>query len=139
MWRAIAIGVSEGRIAKLARATGLCRDLDVVIDLLNELLPSLPKGEQKVVSRALLQLGKDRGAAFAELSNTWRSATSKNLIAELGSFCAQVCVMCVFVYACSPQPTVFVSLAPLMLVHNPLRLGYSNGHTYVCAHSRCHS
>jgi len=82
-------GVSEGRIAKLARATGLCRDLDVVIDLLNELLPTLPKGEQKVVTRALEQLGKDRGAAFAELSNTWRSAASKTLISEIGAFCAQ--------------------------------------------------
>ena len=51
--------VDRGRIAAVARRTGLCRDLDVLrLRLQDQLLPNLPESEQRSMEAAMKRLGR---------------------------------------------------------------------------------
>ena len=60
--------VDRGRIAAVARRTGLCRDLDVLrLRLQDQLLPNLPESEPRSMEAAMKRLGRDRAQAFEAL------------------------------------------------------------------------
>lgn len=64
-------GISERRIARVARRTGLCRDLDVLRERLEtRLLPSLPDSEAKALRPVMKQLTRDRRRAFEGLEES---------------------------------------------------------------------
>ncbi|MCT0249614.1 CHAD domain-containing protein [Synechococcus sp. CS-205] len=76
--------VSERRIARVARRTGLCRDLDVLRQRLETgLLPSLPQREAKALRPALKHLGRDRRRAFEGLAEALRSHRYLKLLERL--------------------------------------------------------
>ncbi|MFM7267986.1 MAG: CHAD domain-containing protein [Cyanobium sp.] len=76
--------VSDRRIASLARRTGLCRDLDVLkLRLKHDLLPRLPDEEQHALGAALRRLEKDRGQAFASVTEALRDARYLKLLERL--------------------------------------------------------
>ncbi|MFN9548504.1 MAG: CHAD domain-containing protein [Cyanobacteriota bacterium] len=77
-------GVSEARLADVARHTSLTRDLDVLALLLrSELAPALPDREQGPLKRALRQLGRDRKQGFATLVETLEGQRYLKLLARL--------------------------------------------------------
>jgi CHAD domain-containing protein len=76
--------VSDRRIAKVARRTGLTRDLDVMGERLTTTwLPTLPAPEQKALKPALKQLERDRRVAFDGLAATLKDGPYLKLLARL--------------------------------------------------------
>ncbi|CAK6692136.1 CHAD domain-containing protein [Synechococcus sp. CBW1107] len=77
-------GISERRIARVARRTGLCRDLDVLRERLEtRLLPSLPDREAKALRPAMKQLTRDRRRAFEGLADSLRGHRYLKLLERL--------------------------------------------------------
>ncbi len=77
-------GVTERRVASVARRTGLCRDLDVLtLRLRDQLLPQLPASERHALKVAMKRLGKDREQALQALSEALHSARYLKLLARL--------------------------------------------------------
>jgi CHAD domain-containing protein len=78
-------GVGSGRIAALARRTGLCRDLDVLRQRLDSsLLPRLVSEERQALRPALKRLQRERRLAFEAVSETLVSPRYLKLLARLG-------------------------------------------------------
>lgn len=78
-------GVSEARLAGVARRTGLSRDLDVLAHRLEtSLLPALPALERERLAPALKRLGRDRKAAYGDLVETLSGGRYLKLLARLG-------------------------------------------------------
>lgn len=76
--------VESGRIAAVARRTGLCRDLDVLrLRLEEQLLPSLPESEQRSMEGAMKRLGRDRAQAFETLEEGLCHSRYLKLLARL--------------------------------------------------------
>ena len=76
--------VSDRRIAKVARRTGLTRDLDVMRERLSSIwLPTLPGPEQQAIKPVLKQLARDRQKAFEGLAATLREGPYLKLLARL--------------------------------------------------------
>ncbi len=76
--------VSDRRIAKVARRTGLCRDLDVLKERLeHQLLPPLPEEERKAMKPVLKQLSRDRRQSFEGLEEALRGGPYLKLLARL--------------------------------------------------------
>jgi len=77
-------GISERRIARVARRTGLCRDLDVLRERLESgLLPSLPEREARALRPAMKQLSRDRRRAFEGLAESLRGHRYLKLLERL--------------------------------------------------------
>jgi CHAD domain-containing protein len=77
-------GVSERRLAAVARRTSLCRDLDVLrLRFNNQLLPRLPKEERQHLSGTIKRLRRDRAEAFATLLEALRSGRYLKLLERL--------------------------------------------------------
>ena len=80
-------GVSEPRIASVARRTGLCRDLDVLsLRLREQLLPRLPHAEQDRLTGAMKRLSHDRAQAFDTLREALHSPRYLKLLARLSKW-----------------------------------------------------
>jgi CHAD domain-containing protein len=78
-------GVGSGRIAALARRTGLCRDLDVLRQRLDtSLLPRLVSEERGALRPALKRLQRERRLAFEAVSEALVSSRYLKLLARLG-------------------------------------------------------
>jgi CHAD domain-containing protein len=76
--------ISDPRIAKVARRTGLTRDLDVMGERLKtSLVPSLPRGERSALRPALRRLARERRQAFGGLEQALTGAGYLNLLARL--------------------------------------------------------
>jgi len=76
--------VDGGRIAAVARRTGLCRDLDVLrLRLEEKLLPTLPESEQRSMEAAMKRLGRDRAEAFGSLEEGLCHSRYLKLLARL--------------------------------------------------------
>ncbi|NEO26165.1 MAG: CHAD domain-containing protein [Kamptonema sp. SIO4C4] len=68
------------KVAKVARALGELRDLDVMAETIEGYyLPELPKDEQKTVKKALKDLNKQRKKAFKQVSKTLTSKTYQQM------------------------------------------------------------
>jgi CHAD domain-containing protein len=77
-------GVTDRRIATVARRTGLCRDLDVLqLRLTQQLLPRLPGDEQGALEGPMKRLDRDRHQAFATLKEALLSSRYLKLLARL--------------------------------------------------------
>ncbi len=77
-------GIGDRRIARVARRTGLCRDLDVLgLRLEQDLLPPLPETDRDALQPLLKHLRRDRRQAFAELEEALRGAAYLKLLARL--------------------------------------------------------
>ena len=77
-------GISERRIARVARRTGLCRDLDVLRQRLESgLLPSLTEAETRALRPAMKQLNRDRRRAFEGLAESLRGHRYLKLLERL--------------------------------------------------------
>jgi CHAD domain-containing protein len=77
-------GVTERRVASVARRTGLCRDLDVLtLRLRDQLLPQLPASERHALKGAMKRLGQDREQALQALLEALHSARYLKLLARL--------------------------------------------------------
>ena len=77
-------GVSERRLAAVARRTSLCRDLDVLrLRFNNQLLPRLPEEERRRLSGAIKRLQRDRGQAFETLVEELHSSRYLKLLERL--------------------------------------------------------
>ena len=73
-----------GRIAAIARRTGLCRDLDVLhLRLAEQLMPSIPECEQRSMERAIKRLRRDRAQAFEALEEILCHSRYLKLLARL--------------------------------------------------------
>ncbi len=80
-------GISDRRIARVARRTGLCRDLDVLRQrLVGDLTPHLPESERRALRPMLKRLGRDRRLAFEGLTEGLRSAAYLKLLARLNQW-----------------------------------------------------
>lgn len=76
--------VSERRIAAVARKTSLCRDLDVLqLRMREQLLPQLPKDEQRSLEGAMQRLARDRAQAFGSLVEALHSSRYLKLLERL--------------------------------------------------------
>jgi CHAD domain-containing protein len=77
-------GVSDRRIARVARRTSLCRDLDVLRDRLEgQLLPPLPEEERKAMKPVLKRLSRNRRLAFEDLAEALTGGPYLKLLARL--------------------------------------------------------
>lgn len=77
-------GVSEARLAGVARRTGLSRDLDVLAHRFeSRLLPALPARERERLAPALKRLARDRKAAHGDLVETLSGGRYLKLLARL--------------------------------------------------------
>lgn len=77
-------GVTDRRIASVARQSSLCRDLDVLrLRLTNDLLPRLPEAEQESVAAILKRLQRERARAFEAMAEALRSSRYLKLLARL--------------------------------------------------------
>ncbi|MFN9643604.1 MAG: CHAD domain-containing protein [Cyanobacteriota bacterium] len=77
-------GVTERRIASVARRSGLCRDLDVLnLRLREQILPRLPASERRSLKGALKRLEQDRQQAFHTLLEALHSGRYLKLLARL--------------------------------------------------------
>lgn len=66
----------EGKIGKIARVLGNLRDLDVILESLqNRYYPNLPEDEQEVLDKALLNLLKQRHRALKAVKNVLEHKT----------------------------------------------------------------
>jgi CHAD domain-containing protein len=82
--------ISDRRIAKVARHTGLTRDLDVLQQRLHgSLMPLLPAAEQKALRPVLKRLKRERRQAFEGLEEALRSGPYLKLLARLHHWQAQ--------------------------------------------------
>ncbi|MEG4487429.1 CHAD domain-containing protein [Microcoleus sp. D2_18a_B4] len=71
---------SEGKIGKVGRILGTLRDLDVMLESLqNRYYPNLPTQEQKVLDKALLTLLKQRHRALKEVRAILEHKTYESL------------------------------------------------------------
>jgi CHAD domain-containing protein len=78
-------GVSSGRIAALARRTGLTRDLDVLRERLEEqVLPRLSEEERQALRPALKRLRRERQQAFESVQEALASSRYLKLLERLG-------------------------------------------------------
>jgi CHAD domain-containing protein len=78
-------GVSEARLAGVARRTGLSRDLDVLRQRFEvSLLPALPAVEQERLRPALKRLARDRKLAHRDLVEALNGGRYLKLLARLG-------------------------------------------------------
>ncbi|MFZ0406574.1 MAG: CHAD domain-containing protein [Cyanobium sp.] len=76
--------VRERRVAAVARRTGLCRDLDVLQKRLREqLLPRLPRDEQRSLEGPIKRLARDREQAFGTLVEELHSSRTLKLLERL--------------------------------------------------------
>jgi len=76
--------LKRSRIAALARATGDCRDADVLREQLKQrLLPQLPASDQADCRPLLRQLRRQRRQAFQQLETALRSRRCRQLIEQL--------------------------------------------------------
>jgi CHAD domain-containing protein len=76
--------VCQRRIAAVARCSGLCRDLDVLRQRLDqELLPRLPEEERQGLAEARRQLVRERVRAFTSLAETLGSSQTRKLLERL--------------------------------------------------------
>ncbi|KEF41388.1 MAG: hypothetical protein ER33_11750 [Cyanobium sp. CACIAM 14] len=76
--------ISDGRIARVARRTGLTRDLDVIGERLRtSLLPPLPDSEKKAMRPVLQRLARDRRLAFGELVEALNGSGYLRLLSSL--------------------------------------------------------
>ena len=76
--------VTDQQLAKSGRRLGLVRDLDVLLDQLeNQILPPLPGQEQLRLKPLLKSLRRGRKLAFAELGEELRSRRYLRLLAQL--------------------------------------------------------
>jgi CHAD domain-containing protein len=83
-------GVSSGRIAGLARRTGLSRDLDVLRQRLEEeILPRLPVEEARALRPALKRLRRERDQAFEGVVEALQSGRYLKLLARLSRWQTQ--------------------------------------------------
>lgn len=79
--------LNRGRIAALARATGNCRDADVLQELLSQgLLPRLEQTERQDCRPLLRRLKRQRRHAFRELDAGLRSKRCRTLLDQLESW-----------------------------------------------------
>jgi len=77
-------GVTERRVASVARRTGLCRDLDVLtLRLREQILPQLPANEVQALKGAMKQLSQDREQALQALFEALHSSRYLKLLARL--------------------------------------------------------
>lgn len=77
-------GVTERRLASVARRSGLCRDLDVLrLRLREQILPRLPENERHRLKRPMRRLGEDRQQAFLTLLEALHSGRYLKLLARL--------------------------------------------------------
>jgi CHAD domain-containing protein len=77
-------GVTDRRVAAVARRTGLCRDLDVLqLRLRQHLLPRLPADEQSALEGPMKRLARDRSQAFDTLKEALHSSRYLKLLARL--------------------------------------------------------
>jgi CHAD domain-containing protein len=77
-------GVSDRRIARVARRTSLCRDLDVLRDRLEkQLLPPLPEEERRAMKPVLKRLSRNRRLAFEDLEEALTGGPYLKLLARL--------------------------------------------------------
>jgi CHAD domain-containing protein len=82
--------ISDRRMAKVARHTGLTRDLDVLQQRLHgSLIPLLPAEEQKALRPVLKRLKRERRQAFEGLEEALRSGPYLKLLARLHHWQAQ--------------------------------------------------
>ncbi len=80
--------LNRARIAALARATGSCRDADVLREHLEErLLPRLDPGEQKACAPLQRQLKRQRRQALKELQAELSSGRTRRLLNRLECWC----------------------------------------------------
>lgn len=80
-------GVGAGRLARIARSTGRCRDLDV---LRHQLLPRLQEGRPQERFTALRdRLRRQRRRAFRRMRQVLRSRRMRRLLARLGGWLSQ--------------------------------------------------
>lgn len=76
--------LKRSRIAALARATGDCRDADVLREQLEQrLLPRLPASDHQACRPLLRQLQRQRRRAFRQLETALRSQRCRNLLQQL--------------------------------------------------------
>ncbi|MCT0198325.1 CHAD domain-containing protein [Synechococcus sp. CS-1325] len=76
--------ITDRRIARVARRTGLTRDLDVMrAKLTASWLPMLPDPERKTLKPVLKQLERDRQMAFDGLAATLREGPYLKMLARL--------------------------------------------------------
>jgi len=76
--------VDSGRIAAVARRTGLCRDLDVLrLRLVEQLLPCLPERERCSMEPVMKRLERDRSQAFDSLKEGLCHSRYLKLLARL--------------------------------------------------------
>jgi CHAD domain-containing protein len=76
--------VSERRIAKVARRTGLCRDLDVLRERLETgFLPTVPDQERKALKRVIKSMARNRQVAFDGMAEALRDGPYLKLLARL--------------------------------------------------------
>jgi CHAD domain-containing protein len=77
-------GVSERRLAAVARRTSLCRDLDVLrLRFNNQLLPRLPEEERRRLNGVIKRLQRERGQAFQILVEELHSSRYLKLLERL--------------------------------------------------------
>lgn len=82
--------LKRARIAALARATGNCRDADVLREHLEqELLPRLEAGERQAGDALLLQLKRRRRQAMTELQRELGSQRARKLLNQLDRWCQE--------------------------------------------------
>lgn len=82
--------LSRARIAALARATGSCRDADVLREHLEQrLLPRLDPGERQGCTSLLRRLKRQRRQAMAELQTELSSQRTHKLLHRMEQWCQQ--------------------------------------------------
>ena len=80
--------ISRARIAAVARATGRCRDGDVLSAVLEtQLLPQLQAAERKACAPLRRRLRQQRRRAFVELRDELGSKRYRNLMEQLEAWC----------------------------------------------------
>jgi CHAD domain-containing protein len=77
-------GVTERRVASVARRGGLCRDLDVLrLRLREQILPRLPENERHRLRGPMRRMEQDRQQAFLTLREALHSGRYLKLLARL--------------------------------------------------------
>jgi CHAD domain-containing protein len=77
-------GVTERRVASVARRTGLCRDLDVLsLRMRDQILPALPDSERQALRKAMKRLRQDREQALQALLESLHSPRYLKLLERL--------------------------------------------------------
>lgn len=79
-------GVGSARLAKVARSTGWTRDLDVLRERLERILPELPESERRFLRPALRGLQRERAKALVVLQRGLRSRRHQRVLERLESW-----------------------------------------------------